>query len=153
VNTESGRSSSSSQVPAGVTLDALNSEMAVDISDVTTRKRNRSIVVSDKYSQLIEYEVAPGAFQSWISSASATSASYGTEAGRRTADFNIRRVARSNIQPVGSQMRMNPAIWIFGVIKPSFLRISGLTRRPVVREVSRIPERSSRQCALGTEVI
>jgi hypothetical protein len=63
--------------------------MAVDTSDVTTRKRNRSIVVSDKYSQLIEYEMAPSDFQSWISSASATRASYGTEPGRRTADFNI----------------------------------------------------------------
>jgi hypothetical protein len=37
----------------------------------------------------------------------------------------------------------------FTVVKPRFLRISGLTRPPVVREVSRIPERQSRQCGLG----
>jgi hypothetical protein len=42
--------------------------------------------------------VAPIVFQSWIASASTSRTSYETEAGRRTADFNITRVARSNIQ-------------------------------------------------------
>lgn len=63
-----------------------------------TRKRNRSVVISDKYNQMVEYEAAPAEFQSWIDSASTTLTLYGSEAGRRTADFNITRVIRSRVQ-------------------------------------------------------
>ena len=66
-------------------------------SNSSQRKRNRSILVSDKYSELLEYEVAPVQLQSWISTASASSMSFITEAGRRTAGFNIKRVARSSV--------------------------------------------------------
>jgi hypothetical protein len=91
---DSGSSSSSSQSSTGANLEG----MVVDTSTAPTRKRTRSIIVSEKYSQLVEYEVAPIEFQSWISSASASRTSFATEAGRRTADFNITRVARSNVQ-------------------------------------------------------
>ena len=91
INTGSGISSSSSLNPSGVILD--------EPSNLPTRKRNRSIVVSEKYSQLVEYEVAPADFQSWVSLASESTMSHETEAGRRTADFNIIRVARSNVRP------------------------------------------------------
>jgi hypothetical protein len=87
----SGSSSSSSLNPSGITLD--------ELSDLPTRKRNRSIIVSEKYKQLVEYEVAPAEFQSSISSASESMMSHETEAGRRTAVFKIKRVARSNVRP------------------------------------------------------
>ena len=91
-NGETSSSSSTSQ-NLGST-----SESAVGSASVPTRKRNRSIVVSDKYSQLVDYEVAPAEFQSWITAASTSLTSFGTEAGRRTAEFNINRVVRSRVQ-------------------------------------------------------
>ena len=81
-----GTSSSSS------TSSALNS------GNSPVRKRKRSINISEKYSHLIKYEAAPVEFQSWIDSASTALTSYGSEAGRRTADFNIARVIRSRVQ-------------------------------------------------------
>ena len=91
-NGETSSSSSTSQ-NLGST-----SESAVGSASVPTRKRNRSIVVSDKYSQLVDYEVAPAEFQFWITAASTSRTSFETEAGRRTAEFNINRVVRSRVQ-------------------------------------------------------
>ena len=62
------------------------------------RKRNRSVVISEKYSNLIEYEKGPADFQASLLSASAVENYYVTEAGRRMADFNIARVARVHVQ-------------------------------------------------------
>ena len=97
VNSEVNSSSSTSQNLGGAG-NVPNGESAVSSGSAPTRKRNRSIVISDKYSQLVEYEVAPAEFQSWITAASTTLTSYGTEAGRRTADFNVTRVVRSRVQ-------------------------------------------------------
>ena len=91
-------SSTSTSLNLGGFGNIQNGESAVGSVSAPTRKRNRSIVVSDKYSQLVEYEVVPAEFQSWIASASTTLTSYGTEAGRRTADFNVTRVVRSRVQ-------------------------------------------------------
>ena len=52
--------------------------------------------MSEKYSQLVEYEKGPVEFQASLVSASALKTSCGTEAGRRMADFNVTRVARTH---------------------------------------------------------
>ena len=54
----SGSSSSTSQRSG----TSISGELVVDTSNVPTRKRNRSITVSEKYSQLVAYEVAPVEF-------------------------------------------------------------------------------------------
>lgn len=94
----SSSSSSTSQTHASINLDAPRSGLTAENSTVTTRKRNRAIVVSDRYSQLVEYEVPPAELQSWVASAGVTRTYHETEAGRRLADFNILRVARSSVQ-------------------------------------------------------
>ena len=98
VTTSSSSSSSSSKVTGGVSLNAAIGERIEEPSVVPARKRNRSVVVSEKYSQFVEYHEGPVEFQASFMSASTLRNSYVTEAGRRMADFNVTRVARTHVR-------------------------------------------------------
>ena len=55
------------------------------------RKRVRS-----NAQQMIGYEKAPDSLQAWIADSSTTIVSFSTEAGRRMADYNVRKVKASD---------------------------------------------------------
>jgi hypothetical protein len=78
----SSSSSSSSQVAVGVSLNVA-CERIEEPSVEPARKCNRSVVVSEKYSQFVEYQEVPVEFPALLMSASTLRNSYVTEAGRR----------------------------------------------------------------------
>lgn len=70
-----------------------------EVPNVGVRKRNREISLSEKQTQLIGYESAPVCVATWIHLASQTLMQYESEAGRRIATFNVKRVALADIRP------------------------------------------------------
>ena len=57
------------------------------------RKRSRVIEMTTSIARVGGYEVAPEKFQEWILNSGNTAMTFTTEAGRRVADYNIKRVA------------------------------------------------------------
>ena len=47
---------------------------------------------------MIGYEKAPDNLQAWIADSSTTIVSFSTEAGRRMADYNVRKVKASEVK-------------------------------------------------------
>ena len=56
-------------------------------------KRSRVIEMTTSIARVGGYEVAPEKFQEWILNSGNTAMTFTTEAGRRVADYNIKRVA------------------------------------------------------------
>ena len=61
------------------------------------RKRARTMELSSSLLQFGGYEVAPAPLHSWITASSSTILTFGTEAGRRMADYNVRRVTTGEV--------------------------------------------------------
>lgn len=63
------------------------------------RKGGRNLEVEARFSHLVGYEAAPAALITWIAEAESTLMSFTSEAGRRFASYNVRRVALVDAEP------------------------------------------------------
>ena len=135
-NGETSSSSSTSQ-NLGTT-----SESAVGSVSVPTRKRNRSIVVSDKYSQLVDYEVAPAEFSEHVANV--------IRDGGRSQDSRIHHQSCGKVQSAverycsrrdrGARRERSARHGFLSVFEPCVLRVSRSARPSGVYKVSWIFE-------------
>ena len=63
------------------------------------RKRSRVIEMTSSVARVGGYEAAPEKLQEWILNSGDTAMTFTTEAGRRVADYNITRVALTDVKP------------------------------------------------------